>query len=294
MGPTVGAIIGFFTNWLAVKMLFHPYNELRLGKMHIPFTPGIIPKRRKAMASALGRAVGTTLVTPTDIQRLFVSDEIKEKVGRIVADAVCATGETATIGMALNELDENRREELLGKVSGFVTEKLVTGMRKTLPSLLSEHSADLLNSLGGIGGFLGFIGGKKFMNKLTVSVGEKLDTFLDEKGCDTLFPVVRSEIDKAASTPVREFTKAAGLTHESVSEFAGGIYEKFVVGKIVSFVAEFDIAGIVEKKINDMSMAELERLFMSVMKRELRAIVSLGGVLGAFVGIVNSLIAVLI
>lgn len=294
MGPIVGAIIGLFTNWLAVKMLFHPYNELRLGKLRIPFTPGIIPKRRKAMATALGKAVGTALITPTDIQRLFVTDEIKEKVGNMVADAVCTTSDTVTLNGALNELGEEKRGNIIGKASALVTEKLVTCMQNTLPSLLSEHSADILHSLGGIGGMLGLIGGKKFLGKLTTAVGDKLEAFLDEKGYDALLPVVQSEIDKILNTPVREYTEKAALTRETVSAFAGSVYEKFVVSKIVSFVAEFDIAGIVEKKINDMDMAELERLFMSVMKRELRAIVNLGGVLGAFVGIVNSLIAVLI
>ena len=39
-------------------------------------------------------------------------------------------------------------------------------------------------------------------------------------------------------------------------------------------------------------MAELEKLFMSVMKKELSAIVNLGGLLGGIVGILTSLINV--
>ena len=56
--PLLGAIIGCFTNCLAVKMLFRPYYPKRIGKWQLPFTPGIIPKRKGALAKAVGRAVG--------------------------------------------------------------------------------------------------------------------------------------------------------------------------------------------------------------------------------------------
>ncbi len=42
----IGAIIGSATNFLAIKMIFRPYNALYLGKWKLPFTPGLIPKRR--------------------------------------------------------------------------------------------------------------------------------------------------------------------------------------------------------------------------------------------------------
>lgn len=292
MGPLVGAIIGFCTNWLAVKMLFHPYNELKLWKIHIPFTPGIIPKRRKAMARALGKAVGTALVTPTDIQRLFVSDEIKIKVGDAVANAVLNIDENTTAESVMRRHGDVY-DKFLGRASEIVAEKLTECMRNALPSLLSDRFSEILGSRGGIGGLLGFFGGK-FLRKLPESVSEKLDVFLEQKGYETLLPVVKAELGKISATPIRDFTEKAELTHDKISAFAGDVYEKYVVGKIVSFVAEFDIAGVVERKINEMDMEEVERLFMSVMKRELRAIVNLGGVLGAVVGIVNSLIVLLL
>ena len=40
----VGAVIGYITNWLAIKMLFKPHNEKRVFGIRIPFTQGIIPK----------------------------------------------------------------------------------------------------------------------------------------------------------------------------------------------------------------------------------------------------------
>ena len=44
-GPIIGGVIGYCTNWLAIKMLFRPYNEIKIRGRVLPFTPGIIPKR---------------------------------------------------------------------------------------------------------------------------------------------------------------------------------------------------------------------------------------------------------
>ena len=55
----------------------------------------------------------------------------------------------------------------------------------------------------------------------------------------------------------------------------------------VQLVGCIDVRGIVEAKINDMEVRELEDLVMSVMKNELQTIVNLGAVIGAIIGVVN-------
>lgn len=65
----LGAIIGYFTNYLAIKMLFRPKRAWYLGKHRVPFTPGIIPKNKDRLARAVGQAVGEKLLTRSDILR---------------------------------------------------------------------------------------------------------------------------------------------------------------------------------------------------------------------------------
>lgn len=65
----IGAIIGGFTNSLAIKMLFRPYKALYIGKWKLPFTPGLIPKRRDELAVQLGKMVVDHLLTPEGIQK---------------------------------------------------------------------------------------------------------------------------------------------------------------------------------------------------------------------------------
>ncbi|OEH92935.1 DUF445 domain-containing protein [Bacillus solimangrovi] len=67
----IGAVIGGFTNSLAIKMLFRPYKPIYIGKKRLPFTPGLIPKRREELAVQLGRMVVEHLLTPESIRRKF-------------------------------------------------------------------------------------------------------------------------------------------------------------------------------------------------------------------------------
>ena len=48
----VGATIGYFTNFLAIKMLFRPRKEVRIKGVRLPFTPGIIPNIMSAARKA--------------------------------------------------------------------------------------------------------------------------------------------------------------------------------------------------------------------------------------------------
>jgi uncharacterized membrane protein YheB (UPF0754 family) len=59
----VAAFIGGVTNHLAIKMLFFPYEVKRVFGLRVPFTPGIIPKRRDEIAGSFGRIVSTHLIT---------------------------------------------------------------------------------------------------------------------------------------------------------------------------------------------------------------------------------------
>lgn len=65
----VGAIIGGVTNALAIKMLFRPYKPIYIYGKRLPFTPGLIPKRREELAHQLGKMVVEHLLTPEGIRR---------------------------------------------------------------------------------------------------------------------------------------------------------------------------------------------------------------------------------
>lgn len=76
----IGAVIGGVTNHLAIKMLFRPYQAIYIGKWRVPFTPGIIPRRRDEMSVQLGDMVVKHLLTSDSIQKKLEEDEFKQKI----------------------------------------------------------------------------------------------------------------------------------------------------------------------------------------------------------------------
>ncbi|NEO75459.1 DUF445 family protein [Moorena sp. SIO4G3] len=68
--PIAGGIIGYFTNDLAIKMLFRPYRPIYLGKRQLPFTPGLIPRNQERLAKRVADTIMGSLLTPKELQRL--------------------------------------------------------------------------------------------------------------------------------------------------------------------------------------------------------------------------------
>ncbi|MCE1195511.1 DUF445 family protein [bacterium] len=79
--PTVmGAIIGYFTNWLAIKMLFRPLKPVYLGRLRLPFTPGILPRERERLARSVGDTVSRELLTPEVFKSRLGEPALRDKV----------------------------------------------------------------------------------------------------------------------------------------------------------------------------------------------------------------------
>jgi len=68
--PVVGGIIGYFTNDIAIKMLFRPYQAIYIGKQRLPFTPGLIPRNQERLAQKISQTIMGSLLTPTELQNL--------------------------------------------------------------------------------------------------------------------------------------------------------------------------------------------------------------------------------
>lgn len=76
----VAAFVGGVTNHFAIKMLFHPRKPLYIGKWHVPFTPGLIPKRRDDIAISLGQVVADYLVTSEGLQEVILRPATRDKL----------------------------------------------------------------------------------------------------------------------------------------------------------------------------------------------------------------------
>ncbi|MBN2352462.1 MAG: DUF445 family protein [Spirochaetales bacterium] len=83
--PVLGAVIGFVTNDIAVRMLFRPFREKRIFGIRVPFTPGIIPKQRRKLASSIGRMVSDELLTEDAVRAQIGTPKVWEAIRENVA-----------------------------------------------------------------------------------------------------------------------------------------------------------------------------------------------------------------
>jgi uncharacterized membrane protein YheB (UPF0754 family) len=85
-GPLIGGIVGYITNYLAIKMLFLPAKPVMIGKFRVPFTPGIVPRHKNRLAHVLGDAVVARFFNSDDLEIVFMSDYFKNGVANSIVE----------------------------------------------------------------------------------------------------------------------------------------------------------------------------------------------------------------
>ncbi|QWU43779.1 DUF445 domain-containing protein [Bacillus sp. NP247] len=122
----LGAIIGGYTNHLAIKMLFRPHRPIYIGKFQVPFTPGLIPKRRDELAVQLGKMVVDHLLTPEGIGKKLTNEEFQ---AGLIRWAQVEVEKVITNEQSLRDMLEkwsltHVEEEATQKIEHVITEKI--------------------------------------------------------------------------------------------------------------------------------------------------------------------------
>ena len=138
---TVGAIIGYVTNWLAIKMLFRPQKEIRLRGKRLPFTPGLIPKEKERIATSVGKTIGEHLLTKDTLLEALDNDRIRKHIRKWIGDKV---RDFKNNSHSLEEL----LKKLLGQRYTRVKEKIKSLLiAKTINYIQTEASKDKFKEL---------------------------------------------------------------------------------------------------------------------------------------------------
>ena len=86
--PMLGALIGYLTNKVAIRMLFRPLKAWYVFGIRVPMTPGIIPSKRHDLAINFGEMVGEQLLTATDIGAALSAEPFQDHLHQLVDDRV--------------------------------------------------------------------------------------------------------------------------------------------------------------------------------------------------------------
>lgn len=287
-GPAIGAIIGLFTNYLAVKMLFHPLRPIKIGKATMPFTPGIIPKRRGALASAIGREISESLFTPEDIAKMLCSPEVKAKLASSITDTLDGLFARSIDDISSSICSESEAEAVKDKLAHLLADRFVSATKRMdLGEMISTLGKDAINEKKSSLGMLGMFLTDSVVDPLLKEVSEKVNIFIDERGAEVALSAIQGEVSSLTALPLNEQFDISLARNERLISAISSLYESAVVKAVSGAVSAIDISSVVERKINEMDIRDLEALCLRVMKKELNSVVYLGGVIGFIIGIVN-------
>jgi len=127
--PAIGALIGWSTNWLAVKMIFRPIRPRQFLGLRFH---GLVPRRQQELARAIGRVVGTHLVEHKDLVASL--DQV---------DFAAILGKVLERGLA-PKLQELRGLPLIG---GYLTEARVADLRNAIVQSVMVHKQAMLEEV---------------------------------------------------------------------------------------------------------------------------------------------------
>lgn len=288
-GPLIGAVIGYFTNYIAVKMLFHPRNPIVIGGRTLPFTPGIIPKRKKDLAGAIGRAVEGELFGKDDVRRILLGEETRNVVTGGITEQI-RKGLHTEQGLQdiLTDLaGETLYEEKKAALGEMVTDKVVQGLgQMNLGNLIVDKGGQLvLQKLNNP--LIAMFISPDMIRSFEEPVNEQLGLWLETDGRDMIHGFVASEVSALEAKRPEELLGNMDIYMPAVQDKLKEIYTGFVENNAEAIVREFKVKEMIEERVANMSNESLEELVLSVMANELGMIVNLGAVIGFVIGILN-------
>lgn len=137
--PLLAGLIGWFTNWLAVKMLFRP----RTSKRFLGFSfQGVIPKRRGDIAQIVGKTIESELLTHGDLQAALKKVDVRESLRPILQEKIdlMVKEKIASINPMLMAL---LPKELLEKIKKTILDEILN----TLPQIIDKLGDSFIKSL---------------------------------------------------------------------------------------------------------------------------------------------------
>lgn len=284
-GPLIGSAIGYFTNFIAVKMLFHPKNEIKLVGHTLPFTPGAIPKGKSRLAKSVGNAVGNNLITREDIEKRLTSDELAEKIADMVLGKLSLPMNYVLEGVTdINQEDIESKKEVVSKsIAKFIAEAIsqvdISGIIiEKAPGIIMEKLNNPMIQM-----FMT----DELLQVVLEPVGTEIQTYIGEHGEEYIAPYVSEKFSSAGEKSLADILDSFGMDRDQLKQAVMSLYKNAVSGCAEKLMTWLDLGSIVEEKINGMSSDEIEALVMSVMKKEFNMIINLGALIGFVLGLLN-------
>lgn len=131
-----GSLIAGFTNILAIKMLFKPYQAKYLFGVKLPFTPGVVPARRRDVSVKLGQIITGHLLTPD----VFISKIRHPESERFIISFIDRQIETI-------EKEQLSVSYFLERINEGLTDKIVSGFNESMKNRIHTQGDRLYDEV---------------------------------------------------------------------------------------------------------------------------------------------------
>ena len=318
IAPLLGGVIGYITNDIAIRMLFRPHTAKYVFGIHIPFTPGIIPKEKGRIAEAVGGVISENLMNKEVLEKYLLSEDMIEKVRSAVEEFIATQqrNNETVVQFLGHYLSKEEIDTIAQNINRSITkqtyEKLAdSSVGEKVAHIAIDHVAQKLTIDGaqelltGIGGALGGLGGMaaglfggnivaKFLGMLREPaehfLAKNINTMLRDNGEEIVSNMIGGEVDAFFNKPVSKLLEGHEEQLAQAVNTIESIYRSIITEHLPKILQSIDISKIVRERINEMDVNETEKLIFQVMDKELKAIVWLGALLGLVMGSVNILI----
>lgn len=296
VGPLVGAVIGYITNDIAIRMLFKPHTAKYIFGVRIPFTPGIIPKEKPRIASAIGNAVSENLMNREVLEKSLLSDEMLVKISNAIDEFVATQSQNVeTIEQfALHYLQQEDIDAMRSNVTGGIVKTVTTKLQDrnlgaSIAHMATEHVlTKTRNSLAGRLGAEPIV--KAISKPLEQLLAKNINDILQDNSQEMVNDLVHQESERLMNMTMSNLTSGRDNQVLQIKTGVLNAYKTVITEHLPRILEDINISAIIEERINAMDMDEAEVIILDVMKKELKAIVWLGALLGAIMGTINALI----
>jgi Protein of unknown function (DUF445) len=262
---SISALVGFGTNWIAIKMLFHP-------RVRVLGTQGVIPARRADLARAVAATIEEHLISADRMHKLLVeTGAVANTLESLSAKLPALLADPAARSLAHNEIRRLIQQAVV-TVGEDARVRLKKKMRST--GIAAASGAAATAAFGPIAGL--FAVGAAKSGVMDPLVDKVLNDMVEELQGS-------SALDNAANGIVEEMPRAATTllrNHEIKSRLTD-----LVSGASQDLLGAIDVKKLIETELLAHDDAELEGLIDRVASNELVFIQVIGGVLGAFAGL---------
>lgn len=287
--PLIGGLIGLLTNGIAIKMMFRPLKPVYIGKFRVPLTPGIIPKEKERIARAVGRVVGSDILDDDTIKKALLSDNVHDKINSKMDEIL---KEYKEMDISVAEYLENKNHlEMVERMESKASENISEYIRKKMidadvgmlivETAFTEISAKLNPMILAIAG--------NAINSAKAPIALKINNMVDEKAGVMVKEYIDDEYKKITEYSVGKVVSELDSKYPELKEKIWNAYTSFIEKKLKNMLETFDVANVVEQKIIELDIEEMEKLILAIINKELNAIIYLGGVLGIIMGFINLL-----